>query len=133
MRRIGCARLPTFASARILGATLLIVLSATTASAGAWYLLEPPLSPKLHATDEDPRAWAHVTDAPFSHWYMRAAFETAKTCAAERGRVIKDEQWVSRETPGTGENEWWQSFLRASHAAIEASECVAAGDRRMLR
>jgi hypothetical protein len=125
MRRIGCSR--------VLSATLLIVLWATSASAGAWYLLEPPLLPKLHATDEDPRAWAHVADAPFSHWYMRETFETAKACAAERGRVIKDEQWVSRATLGTGENEWWQSFLRASHAAIQASECVAADDRRMLR
>jgi hypothetical protein len=96
-------------------------------AAAGWYLLQPPIAQKQ---ENDLYAFVYITNSPLSRWYRLGVFDTAKECTAERQRRLTD---ARRDATLLRNDKLGRSFSAANLAAMEASECVASDDRRLLK
>ena len=47
---------------------------------------------KKNATEDDPEFYRPGKDAPFSKWYRKGAFDSAKECMVARVNLIREEK-----------------------------------------
>jgi hypothetical protein len=114
-----------------LAGLVLLLMAQSIDAAGGWYLLQPPLTYKSGAAEDDPEAFANSKDAPMRRWYRKGAFDSAKECMGAREKLIREvEESFDRGRVLSARS---KSFDRAALQSSNAAECVASDDRRLIQ
>lgn len=126
---------------RLLVATVAVLALATSAHAGGWYLMVPPLS-----GNQDGPATAD-TAAPMSLWEQEDSYDNARDCGQRRDNDAKlAQEWIDgwqerreilvqkkKDDPGTAIGMGVGERMLEVSVQTKAAQCIASDDPRLAR